>query len=108
LQEIFERWHPLVFINAREIGRTTPALVGVGGFAKAFIDIGASAVIAPLWAVKDRFAHEVAKTFYERLKSEKNTPFAEIIRDLRRKAYEAGKAEDTFAAYCIYGDPAAA
>jgi len=49
----------------------------------------------------------VAKTFYERLRSEKNTPFAEIIRDLRRKAYEAGRAEDTFAAYCFYGDPAA-
>jgi len=45
LQEIFERWHPLVFINACGIGRTTPALVGVGGFAKAFIDIGASAVL---------------------------------------------------------------
>jgi CHAT domain len=107
LQEMFEQRHPLVFINACEIGRTTPALVGVGGFAKAFIDIGAGAVIAPLWAVKDRFAHEVAKTFYERLKSEKDTPFAEIIRDLRRKAYEAGRAEDTFAAYCFYGDPAA-
>jgi len=49
----------------------------------------------------------VAKTFYERFKSEKNTPFAEIICDLRRKAYEAGKAEDTFAAY-FYGNPAAA
>jgi CHAT domain len=107
LQEIFEQRHPLVFINACEIGRTTPALVGVGGFAKSFIDIGASAVIAPLWAVKDRFAHEVAKTFYERLTSAKETPFAEIIRDLRRRAYEPGHAEDTFAAYCFYGDPAA-
>jgi kumamolisin len=107
LREIFERWHPLVFINACEVGRTTTALVGVGGFAKAFVDIGASAVIAPLWAVKDEIAHEVAKTFYERVKTEKNTPFAEIIRDLRRRAYEPGKAEDTFAAYCFYGDPAA-
>jgi hypothetical protein len=107
LQEIFEQRHPLVFINACEIGRTTPALLGVGGFAKSFIDIGASAVIAPLWSVKDRFAHEVAKTFYERLKSAKGTPFAEIIRDLRRKAYGPGQAEDTFAAYCFYGDPAA-
>jgi hypothetical protein len=107
LQKMFEQWHPLVFINACEIGRTTPALVGVGGFAKAFIDIGASAVIAPLWAVKDRFAHEVAKTFYERLKSAKDTLFAEIIRDLKRKAYEPGQAEDTFAAYCFYGDPGA-
>lgn len=107
LQKVFDEKKPFVFLNACEIGRATPALVGVGGFAKSFIEIGASAVIAPLWAVKDQFAHEVAKTFYARLGAERNTPFAEIIRDLRRRAYEPGQAEDTFAAYCFYGDPAA-
>ncbi len=107
LQKFFDEKKPLVFLNACEIGRTTPALVGVGGFAKSFIEIGASAVIAPLWAVKDQFAHEVAKTFYSRLSAKRDTPFAEIIRDLRRRAYEPGQAEDTFAAYCFYGDPAA-
>jgi len=65
-----------------------PGLVGVGGFAKSFIELGARAVIAPLWGVKDEFAHEVAKTFYQRLSTERDTPFAEILRDLRRKAYE--------------------
>ena len=59
---------PLVFLNACEVGRITPALAGVGGFAKAFIDLGASGVVAPLWSVKDELAHEVAKAFYTRLK----------------------------------------
>jgi hypothetical protein len=105
--DIFEETHPLVFLNACEIGRTTPALVGIGGFAKAFLKSGASAVIAPLWSVKDNIAHEIADTFYSRVKAEPKTPFADILRDLRGKAYDEAKAEDTYAAYCFYGDPAA-
>lgn len=107
VDSIFEQTHPFVFLNACEIGRTTPALVGVGGFAKSFIDLGASAVIAPLWSVKDSVAHEIAEEFYKRVKAEPNTPFAEILRGLRQKAYIPGHAEDTYAAYCFYGDPAA-
>jgi CHAT domain len=75
---IFEQKHPLVFLNACEVGRGIPALLGVGGFAKSFLDLGASAVIAPLWSVKDTIAHEIAETFYKRVKAEPNTPFAEI------------------------------
>jgi len=104
---IFEQKHPLVFLNACEVGRGIPALLGVGGFAKSFLDLGASAVIAPLWSVKDTIAHEIAETFYKRVKAEPNTPFAEILRDLRRKAYTPGEAQDTYAAYCFYGDPGA-
>src|SRR5215475_14933337 len=55
----FAKKHPLVFLNACEVGRTTPALVGLGGFADSFIQIGASAVIAPLWSVDDSAAHDV-------------------------------------------------
>jgi hypothetical protein len=101
---------PLVFLNACEIGRLSPALVGVGGFAKAFLDAGAGAVIAPLWSVKDSIAHEIAETFYQRLKSGGRVRPAEILRDVRRKAYGANAAssgEDTYAAYCFYGDPEA-
>jgi CHAT domain-containing protein len=56
----FAKKHPLVFLNACEVGRRTPALVGLGGFADSFIQIGASAVIAPLWSVEDEAAHDVA------------------------------------------------
>jgi hypothetical protein len=103
----FAKKRPFVFLNACEVGRTTAALVGLGGFAASFIDLGASAVIAPLWSVKDRIAHEVADTFYKGVKSEPGTAFAEIMRRLRAKAYDNDSAEDTYAAYCFYGDPCA-
>jgi hypothetical protein len=106
LSKAFAEKRPLVFLNACEVGRTTAALMGLGGFAKSFIDLGASAVIAPLWSVKDKIAHEVAKEFYQHVKNEPDKPFAEILRDLRAKAYQSG-AEDTYAAYCFYGDPRA-
>lgn len=98
---------PLVFLNACEVGRQAPALVGAGGFAEVFINLGASGVVAPLWSVKDSIAHEIAQTFYERIKNEPNTPFAEILADMRKLSYKAEGGEDTYAAYCFYGDPLA-
>jgi CHAT domain len=103
--EMFEQKAPFVFLNACEVGRATPALVGLGGFSKAFIEIGASAVIAPLWSVKDEIAYLIAKEFYESLRDKPETPFAEIMRRIRTKAYQENGAEDTYAAYCFYGDP---
>jgi hypothetical protein len=98
---------PLVFLNACEVGRQEPALVGAGGFAEAFMRLGASGVIAPLWSVKDSVAHEIAEKFYERVKKEPNTPFSQIIADLRKQSYAKEGGEDTYAAYCFYGDPLA-
>jgi CHAT domain-containing protein len=98
---------PFVFFNACEAGRTTPSLVGVEGFAPTFIDLGASCVIAPLWSVKDEFAHNVAKEFYGAVKSEPGKPFAAILATIRARAYGPDGAEDTYAAYCFYGDPLA-
>ncbi len=97
---------PFVFLNACEVGRTAPALVGVDGFAPTFLQMGASCVVAPLWSVKDDIAHTVAETFYEATRAAPARPFAEILRDIRARAYAGG--EDTFAAYCFYGDPCAA
>ena len=74
---------------------------------KSFIDLGASAVIAPLWSVKDTIAHQIAEDFYNRVKAEPDTPFAEILRTIRAKAYASETSEDTYAAYCFYGDPSA-
>jgi len=87
--------------------RKEPALIGVGGFAEQFMILGASGVIAPLWSVKDSIAHQVAVQFYERVEREPDTPFAEILRDLRRKSYADEGGEDTWAAYTFYGDPLA-
>src|SRR5439155_8648823 len=77
---------PFVFLNACEVGRTTPALIGVGGFASVFIGLGASCVIAPLWSVKDDIAHEVAQEFYERITADPYKPFADVLRSIRAKA----------------------
>jgi CHAT domain len=106
IRSVFKKKKPFVFLNACEVGRGAPALVGLGGFAKSFIDIGASAVIAPLWVVNDRIAHEIAKEFYHALKTGRPLPFSEFMRNIREKAYKPG-AEDTYAAYIFYGDPAA-
>lgn len=107
VKKAFKEGRPLVFLNACEVGRQEPALVGAGGFAEAFMALGASGVIAPLWSVKDSVAHEIAEKFYERVKAEPNTPFAQILADLRRQSYAENGGEDTYAAYCFYGDPLA-
>jgi CHAT domain len=106
IRDVFRKKRPFIFLNACEVGRGAPALVGVGGFARSFIDIGASAVVAPLWKVKDSIAHEIAREFYGCLKKRPGVPFSEIIRRVRAKAYKPG-AEDSYAAYIFYGDPAA-
>jgi hypothetical protein len=102
----FSKARTFVFLNACEVGRTIPSLVGVGGFGNAFVDIGASGVIAPLWSVEDNIAHQVAENFYASVKKDPSTPFADILRGIRQNAY-TGAAEDTWAAYCFYGDPLA-
>jgi hypothetical protein len=56
--------HPLVFLNACQVGAGFALLGGVGGLIDSFIGSGASAVIAPLWAVNDPIANELAAEFY--------------------------------------------
>ena len=94
---------PLAFLNACEVGGQVLALEGVGGFANSFIQLGASAVVAPLWAVQDKVALDVTQTFYPRALD--GVPFAEVMKEIRAKAYTL--AIDSYAAYCFYGDPMA-
>jgi CHAT domain-containing protein len=97
---------PMVFLNACEVGRPTRGLVGTAGLAKSFIDIDASCVVGALWSVEDRIAHAVAVEFYEQILSDPGVPFAEALRRVRARGY-AADGEDSYAAYCFYGDPAA-
>ncbi|HEY2293424.1 MAG TPA: CHAT domain-containing protein [Thermoanaerobaculia bacterium] len=108
VKKAFRTKKPFVFLNACEVGRTVPALIGVGGFAEQFMALGASGVVAPLWSVKDSIAHQLAVELYQRIQEQPETPFAEILRDLRKRSYAAEGGEDTWAAYCFYGDPLAA
>ncbi len=99
-----EKQAPLVFLNACDVGRAQPSLVGAGGFASEFIRAGARCVIAPLWSVDDTVAHDVAVGFYQAALDDPLRPFADILREIRAKAYAPG-GEDTHAAYSFYGDP---
>jgi hypothetical protein len=101
------RERPLVFLNSCETGRLVPSLGGAGGFPKVFGDLGASAIIAPLWPVRDTVAHEVAvDLIYRRGLDEPERTLAELVRDVRARAYDTDPFEDSYAAYCYYGDPA--
>jgi hypothetical protein len=102
----FPKARTFVFLNACEVGRTMPALVGVGGFGNSFVEIGSSAVVAPLWSVDDDIAHKVATEFYRAVVNSPTIPFAEVLRRIRANGY-SGQADDSWAAYCFYGDPSA-
>lgn len=106
LKPVWEGTAPVVFLNACEAGRAEPTLAGSGGLVRSWVNVGAGAVIAPLWSVRDKVAHDVAVEFYNRVSAEPTTPYAEIIRDVRATAYS--KNEDSYAAYCYFGSPLAA
>lgn len=97
---------PLVFINACSTGQRVPGLVGGAGFPLAFGDIGARAIIAPLWPVDSATASEIAVELYETALKPNSPPVAEILRTMRSRAYAAENA-DTYAAYAFFGDPTA-
>jgi hypothetical protein len=97
------RKKPFAFLNACEVGQPIRTLVGVGGFANSFIDLGASAVVAPLWSVDDTVALRVCKSLYADVLAGKT--FGEAMKRIRARAFSARN--DTYAAYCYYGDPAA-
>jgi hypothetical protein len=96
---------PLVFLNSCETGRLVPSLVGGAGFPRSFGDIGARAIIAPLWSVDDKLAHRVAVEIYQAALDRPDATLAEIVRDIRKKAYASDPFEDTWAAYALYADP---
>jgi CHAT domain len=104
----FFRQRPLVFLNACEVGQPAPALNGIGGLANAFINLGAAAVIAPLWSVDDEVAFKVATAVYKELSAKPAPTFAEVLRSIRTKAYVGDEnGTDSYGAYCFYGDPLA-
>ena len=56
---------PFVFLNACQVGSGQNLLGNYGGIAQAFLRIGASAVVAPLWSIDDAIAQKIALGFYE-------------------------------------------
>ena len=105
-KRLCEEAHPLVFLNSCSTAQMVPSLAGGSGFPRSFGDIGANAIIAPLWPVDDELASKVAVELYEKALAPGADPIAEILRDIRARGYEEEDA-DTFAAYCFFGDPQA-
>jgi CHAT domain-containing protein len=92
---------PLVFLNACQVGRAGYSLTGLGGFARAFLNIKAGAFVGTLWSIGDTSALTFAETFYEKLMAGKT------IAETTIAARQAAKnAEDvTWLSYVVYGHP---
>jgi hypothetical protein len=103
---------PFVFLNACQVGTDERVLGDYGGFASTLLRIGASAVVAPLWNVRDDVAATFAKSFYAATLSAADTvPLAEAVRALRATYTEEGVRTGTpglhatLIAYQVFGHP---
>lgn len=99
------RDHPLVFLNACDVGGVAASLSLVAGFPAAFLGAGAAAVISPLWAVHDERAKEIAEFFYTHAFGPSPRTIGDIMREIRAGWTE--KQHLTYLAYVLYGDPLA-
>jgi hypothetical protein len=100
------RQHPLVFLNACEVGGTAQALSLVAGFPAAFLQAGASALVSPLWVVNDERAFQIAREFYDTaLAPGPPRPLGQLLRDVRARWEE--EKHLTYLSYVLYGDPLA-
>ena len=61
------RQHPVVFLNACEIGRAGKGLTRPGGWPLGFLAAGAGAFVGPFWKVADASAATFASCFYRAL-----------------------------------------
>ncbi len=95
--------HPLVFLNACQLGAEGKVLSLGSGWPQAFLEVGASAFIGPLWSVQDESARDAATHFYGELSAGKS--LGEALQTMRRKWLDGGSV--TFLAYTLYGDPTA-
>ncbi len=96
--------HPLVFINACQVGRGGMALTGIGGWARRFVQVGAGAFIGAYWSVYDDAAFAFSKEVYKRLID--GVPIGDAVRDARAAVRTDG--DPTWLAYTVFADPLAA
>lgn len=103
---------PFVFLNACQVGNDERVLGDYGGFASTLLRIGAAAVVAPLWNVRDDVAAAFARSFYAAAwTGAAPVPIAEAVRALRATyTEEAVRRGDpglhaTLVAYQVFGHP---
>ncbi|HEU4332706.1 MAG TPA: CHAT domain-containing protein [Lapillicoccus sp.] len=109
---------PFVFLNACQVGSDKRVLADNGGFASTLLQIGASAVVAPLWNVNDVTAAQFARGFYAATwtaTGEGGQPApvsaAEAVRALRAQYTQAAAEAETpgvdatLIAFQVFGHP---
>jgi CHAT domain-containing protein len=99
---------PVVFLNACHTGQLGLGLTRLGGWAKRFLEAGASAFIGTLWEVNDQLAADFAIEFYNRLFGEEGhpaMPLAQAVNGARMVIKEKAPANPTWLAYVLYGNP---
>ena len=102
------RSRPIVFLNACHAGRAGFTLTHLGGWARKFIESGASAFIGSLWEINDRLAAQFAVHFYNRLWGLGGFPrmtLGDAFYEARMAIRQADPADPTWLAYVLYGDP---
>lgn len=96
-----EKYRPLVFFNACEVGATGQVLGAVGGWGRACIERSFSGFIAPLWAVDDEDAGTVAAELLKGILVDHTQPVSSVLREIRRTH---GATSPTFYSYVFFGD----
>lgn len=92
---------PIVVLNACQVGRGGQQLSTAGGFAKAFLEAGASVFVSCLWSVREQPSRVFVEELYEQLLQ--GATVAQASLRAREKAREAGDA--TWLSYVVYARP---
>ena len=102
---------PFIFLNACQLGQGEQTLGDYGGVAAAFLQAGASGVIASLWNVDDAAAKALALSFYDSAHELKDGA-SDFIRNVRARFSDAVPDDDPAArapslllAYQFFGHP---
>ena len=97
--------HPLVFLNACQVGRSAWSLTDIGGMASGFLYARAGAFIGAYWSVYDKAAHDFAIEFYKRIFA--GTPIGKAVKEARLKVKNNSPGDPTWLAYVVFADPSA-
>lgn len=96
--------HPLVFLNACQVGRADMGLTGFGGWAQRFLKVGAGAFIGAYWLIQDKPAYLFTTYFYDNLLTQQ-LPIGEAARQARLSLQKLGTPD--WLAYTVYANPLA-
>ncbi len=98
---------PLIFLNACESAGTGSALTGLGGFANAFLQAGAGALIGTLWSIPGVPAVALTQAFYRAFLINQ-LPIGAAMHQARLAVREKFPQDPTWLAYTVYAHPLAA